>query len=94
MGIIAGHAYSVLEQFDLKDTKTGKDVNVLRLRNPWAGGVEWKGDWSDNDTYNWTIENEERVVEFETEIKLSEKLKMARGTSRTISSMTSRMTFS
>jgi hypothetical protein len=34
----------------------------LRLRNPWSGGIEWKGDWNDNDLVNWTQENENRVI--------------------------------
>ncbi len=39
-GIIAGHAYSIL------DIKEYNSVRLLKLRNPWGEG-EWKGDWSD-----------------------------------------------
>ena len=44
MGIISGHAYSVIaaEEFLL----LGRKVRVLKMRNPW-GKTEWKGDWSD-----------------------------------------------
>ena len=43
-GVISGHAYSLISihEFQLK----GKEVNLLKLRNPWGSG-EWQGDWSD-----------------------------------------------
>jgi len=48
MGIVQGHAYSVLrlEQID--------SFRLLQLRNPHGSrGVEWKGDWAD-DSERWT----------------------------------------
>jgi len=44
-GLIAGHAYSVLQA---KEVSYGNDkFRLLNIRNPW-GTFEWKGDWSDN----------------------------------------------
>jgi calpain-15 len=40
-GLVAGHAYSIL------DAKRFDKVSLLKLRNPW-GSFEWKGAWSDN----------------------------------------------
>ena len=49
-GVVAGHAYSLLEiiEFDHQ----GEEVRLLRLRNPWGQG-EWEGDWSDKSPL-WT----------------------------------------
>ena len=41
-GLVAGHAYSLL---DAKAFSGG--ICLVRLRNPW-GSFEWKGAWSDN----------------------------------------------
>jgi hypothetical protein len=46
-GILAGHAYSVL---DVRDTRAG--IKLLRIRNPWGQG-EWKGRWADYSK-EWT----------------------------------------
>jgi len=40
-GLVAGHAYSIL------DAKRFDKVSLIQLRNPW-GSFEWKGAWSDN----------------------------------------------
>lgn len=48
-GLIAGHAYSVLNIIDI-DTYDGP-VTLVRVRNPW-GHHEWNGDWSD-DSEKW-----------------------------------------
>ena len=42
-GLVAGHAYSIL---DAKRFNKGKQT-LLKLRNPW-GSFEWKGAWSDH----------------------------------------------
>jgi len=44
-GLVAGHAYSVLDARSFQHN--GGRVNLLNLRNPW-GTFEWKGAWSDN----------------------------------------------
>lgn len=45
-GIVAGHAYSLLAGYEFKDPRTGSNVRLVKLRNPW-GDVEWNGKWSD-----------------------------------------------
>jgi len=49
-GLIKGHAYSVtgVTQVKVKD----KDVELLRIRNPWGNAKEWNGAWSD-DSGEW-----------------------------------------
>jgi len=46
-GIIAGHAYSILQVVEIYNFK------LLQLRNPW-GKFEWNGDWSDQSKL-WKI---------------------------------------
>ena len=46
-GILAGHAYSILDVFEIPKPR-GKKRRVsrlLRIRNPW-GRKEWNGKWS------------------------------------------------
>jgi hypothetical protein len=47
MGIVQGHAYSILDVLDLDGAK------LIQLRNPWGNEVEWRGQWSDKST-QWT----------------------------------------
>lgn len=47
LGIVEGHAYSLLDCQEIDGTQ------LVQLRNPW-GSSEWKGDWSDTDKKNWT----------------------------------------
>ena len=51
-GLVAGHAYSLIsvKTVELED---GSIVRLLKLRNPWGDGFEWKGAWHDDDE-NWT----------------------------------------
>ena len=42
MGLVPGHAYTILSAHDVKS----KDLKLLKIRNPW-GQFEWKGDYSD-----------------------------------------------
>jgi calpain len=51
-GIVAGHAYSLITAKEL-ELSDGSSVKLLKLRNPWADGHEWTGDWCDDDV-NWT----------------------------------------
>jgi len=47
MGIVKGHAYSLLRVEEIDGHR------LVQLRNPW-GSTEWKGKWSDNDEDSWT----------------------------------------
>ncbi|XP_046584747.1 calpain-A-like [Haliotis rubra] len=50
-GLYEGHAYSIVDMVTVE--LHGKEVLLLRLRNPWGRG-EWNGDWSDGDL-NWKL---------------------------------------
>ena len=68
-GILAGHAYSILDVFEIPKPR-GKKRGVsrlLRIRNPW-GRKEWNGKWSDDSVE--AKKNKERIEE-----KLNEKYK-------------------
>jgi Ca2+-binding EF-hand superfamily protein len=46
-GLLARHAYSLIDVLEIKNPKATKGRNrLLRLRNPW-GQREWQGKWSD-----------------------------------------------
>lgn len=47
LGIVQGHAYSILRVVELDGHR------LLQVRNPW-GSTEWKGRWSDADSKSWT----------------------------------------
>ncbi len=49
-GISNGHAYSILDAKEYKDSS--KSIKLMKLRNPW-GRVEWKGNYND-DSNLWT----------------------------------------
>nr|XP_002120374.1 calpain-A-like [Ciona intestinalis] len=49
-GLVSAHAYSVLKV--AKVNYRGDTVKLVKLRNPWGGKNEWKGDWSD-DSFTW-----------------------------------------
>ena len=56
MGIIAGHAYTIVDCRTVKD-KSNKNIDLVQIMNPQAGGsgiegqaTEWQGDWSDNSS--------------------------------------------
>ena len=68
-GILAGHAYSILDVFEIPKPrgKKRKTSRLLRIRNPW-GRKEWNGKWSDDSVE--TKQNKERI-----ELKLNEKYK-------------------
>jgi Calpain family cysteine protease len=49
-GLIMGHAYSFLD-LNVVKLKTGKEVRLVKVRNPWGKG-EWEGPWGDrSDEY-------------------------------------------
>ena len=68
-GILASHAYSILDVFEIPKPrgKKRKFSRLLRIRNPW-GRKEWTGKWSDDSVE--TKQNKERI-----EQKLNEKYK-------------------
>jgi hypothetical protein len=46
-GLLARHAYSLIDVLEIKNPKATKGRNrLIRLRNPW-GQREWQGKWSD-----------------------------------------------
>jgi calpain-15 len=51
MGLISGHAYSVIAVCEVTGSD-GRDARIVQVRNPWGSG-EWLGDWSDESTL-WT----------------------------------------
>ena len=61
VGILVGHAYSILDVFEIpkaKSKKSRRASRLLRLRNPW-GYVEWNGKWCDNSEE--IIKNKKRI---------------------------------
>jgi hypothetical protein len=54
MGIVQGHAYSILDVCEVEGTK------LLQVRNPWGEETEWKGAWSDKSK-EWN-ERRRRIV--------------------------------
>jgi hypothetical protein len=55
VGLLHGHAYSLLQTF--KQKKTG--LRLVQLKNPW-GSYEWSGDYSD-DSPLWTKKLKQEV---------------------------------
>lgn len=51
-GLVKGHAYSVtsVKEIDVQ----GRQLPMLRLRNPWSGTSEWRGPWSDSSR-EWSM---------------------------------------
>ncbi|EPY42995.1 calpain-like cysteine peptidase [Angomonas deanei] len=45
VGLLTGHAYTILDAKDFPD----HDISVVKIRNAWGHGIEWNGDWGDND---------------------------------------------
>ena len=54
-GLIKGHAYSVTGVLDID--VGGRQIPMLRLRNPWSGTTEWNGPWSDRSR-EWSMIND------------------------------------
>lgn len=49
-GLVSGHAYTITGISRI--THQMGEEKLLRIRNPWGDGTEWKGAWSDEDS-NW-----------------------------------------
>ena len=56
MGIVQGHAYSVLDVFEVEGNK------LIQLRNPWGEETEWLGAWGDKSK-EWTERRRRMVYE-------------------------------
>ena len=54
LGIVQGHAYSILDVLEVEGTK------LVQLRNPWGEATEWLGAWGDKSK-EWT-ERRRRIV--------------------------------
>ncbi|EFC39091.1 predicted protein [Naegleria gruberi] len=47
-GIINFHAYAILDAIEFPPHLTNSQrVRLIKMKNPWANGIEWKGEWSD-----------------------------------------------
>ena len=46
VGLVTGHAYTILDAKYVADLK----VRIVKVRNAWGRGLEWNGDWNDNDS--------------------------------------------
>jgi len=59
LGLVKGHAFSVLEVHAVKKSIVSEDFfRMVKIRNPWGhmdatGAGEWKGTWSDFDHQSW-----------------------------------------
>jgi hypothetical protein len=51
MGLVSGHAFSVLACKELQDNNA-EPLRLVQVRNPWGNGFEWSGDWGD-DSSKW-----------------------------------------
>lgn len=57
MGIVSGHAYTLLGVYNIKYSMGTE--KVVKLRNPW-GEQEWKGKWSDGNEIWETVSQGEK----------------------------------
>jgi len=58
-GLISGHAYTLLDVKDLKDTSGNVKHTLAKVRNPWAKEM-YKGPWKDDDS-RWTEHYKKQV---------------------------------
>ena len=59
MGLIPGHAYTLLDVRDLYGDAGNKEHTLIKIRNPWNTDT-WNGPWRDDDP-NWTDSYLEQV---------------------------------
>ena len=62
-GILAKHAYAILDVFEIDKPKgkKRKTSRLLRIRNPLGNRKEWRGKWCDGSSE--TIKNKEKIEE-------------------------------
>ena len=60
LGLVAGHAYGVLDARQIKGAPGAPPVQLLQLRNPW-GSFEWKGAFGPG-TAEWTPDVRKQMV--------------------------------
>ncbi|KAH9519563.1 hypothetical protein Btru_003015, partial [Bulinus truncatus] len=63
-GLIMGHAYSVtsVQLADIQTARVKGQIPMVRIRNPWGNGSEWKGAWSDGSR-EWSLLSEDEKKE-------------------------------
>ena len=59
-GLVAGHAYALIEVARFHDKSSEEVHEVVQIRNPW-GRTEWNGQWSDKDAIWETIRPDEKA---------------------------------
>ena len=65
-GLVRGHAYAIT-RISLLDYR-GRDVKLIRLRNPWGNEVEWTGPWSDKSPeWNYIDDNLKKQMDYKVE---------------------------
>lgn len=50
-GLQARHAYSITKVVDVRCNGVNRSIPLIRMRNPHGNSKEWRGDWSDGDSY-------------------------------------------
>jgi len=55
LGIVMGHAYSILDVAEIDGH------NLIQLRNPWGDETEWSGPWGDNSK-EWNVRRRRLVA--------------------------------
>lgn len=54
-GLVEDHAYSLIQVLQVKGKKAGSVYHLLKIRNPWGSGQNWKGKFNDNDEQAWSL---------------------------------------
>jgi hypothetical protein len=55
-----GHAYTITKLAVI--TSHGRNVRLIRIRNPWGNEVEWKGAWADGSR-EWNSVSDDEIEE-------------------------------
>ncbi|KAK3741281.1 hypothetical protein QZH41_012584, partial [Actinostola sp. cb2023] len=65
-GLITGHSYSInaIRKVELCCLPDRPVKHLIRLRNPWGSGGEWKGPWSD-ESREWKMLSERQKYELD-----------------------------